>query len=160
MLSCSADITWRHAARFRALSLRCLLPRVRLVCRRVPLVSAAYNHARYWGIVSGTSKARAAFRASKAAASVPGSVLAYAVYVQDESQGPQDAWAQVAFESVLAPAQPGVWAWLGHTRRQLRGWYEPRLQARMAAAGSRDARDVQLLASLTSRVLEVGGRRE
>lgn len=141
-------------------------------CRFIPGLPKAYEYARYWGVVSGTAKARAAFRASAVAAAIhPGSVLAYEVYVMNTSE----VWHRVPFKTVLGPpvqASEGKsedsssdsnrssgsgsddgawWGWL----RDLRGLYEPRLQAKMAAAGARDAWDEEWLVRLTTKTVEV-----
>jgi hypothetical protein len=124
--------------------------------RHVPLLQQAYEHARYWGVVSGTAKARAAFRASAvAAARQPGSVLAYEVYAMSDGAAAQE-WQRVGFKSVLAPTHAAsAWEAAQQGVAQLRGWYEPRLQAKMAAAGARDEADEDWLASLTSKIVEV-----
>lgn len=108
----------------------------------VPGLLNVYRGGRAYGIVSSSSTTQLAWQATAAAAQqLPGSYLAFQLSTSLDGQ----AWQPVRFSHGVPAAGLG----------SLRGVYEPRLQGRLAAAGSGSLEDNMWLLSLADRLLEV-----
>ncbi|WIA34659.1 hypothetical protein OEZ86_012974 [Tetradesmus obliquus] len=117
--------------------------------RSVPALMDSYRFCRTWGVVSSSSSLQRSWAATSTAAAsgVPGSYLAFELSTSDDGW----AWQPVRFrQSGFAGMSAGQEGLLG----RLRGVYEPRLQGRLAAAGSGSLEDDAWLLGLADKVLE------
>lgn len=118
--------------------------------RSVPALMDSYRFCRTWGVVSSSSSLQRSWAATSTAAAsgVPGSYLAFELSTSDDGW----AWQPVRFrQSGFGGMSAGQEGLLG----RLRCVYEPRLQGRLAAAGSGSLEDDAWLLGLADKVLEV-----
>jgi hypothetical protein len=132
----------------------CLAPAWHLCRRSVPALLDGYRTCRTLGIVASSSSLQRAWASTSAAATsgAPGSYLAFELSTSDDGWAWQPVqFRQSDFGTLAGPAgQEGL-------LRRVRGVYEPRLQGRLAAAGSGSLEDNPWLLGLADKVLEVRG---
>jgi hypothetical protein len=129
----------------------------------VPALMAGYRTCRTLGIVASSSSLQRAWASTSAAAASgsAGSYLAFELSTSDDGW----SWQPVQFrQSGFAVSGSSMEGTAGSVKQEgvmgrVRGVYEPRLQGRLAAAGSGSLEDNSWLLGLADKVLEVGGTR-